>query len=174
MPGCLNSKSIVTRKLEGVNHFHYYLCRRLSGGMEIYMNRIVVKCDKCGEIGLCNDTDSLIDKINNCNGNLIRVNITEDEFDTLCDISEDNDFLQAMIDLKQKDIIEYNLKMSQFKAQLQQQTSSASQTGSMVRCPRCGSPNITAGQRGYSLLTGFVGSGSTVNRCANCGHKWKP
>ncbi len=138
------------------------------------MNRIVVKCDKCGEIGLCNDTDSLIDKINNCNGNLIRVNITEDEFDTLCDISEDNDFLQAMIDLKQKDIIEYNLKMSQFKAQLQQQKSSTSRTGSTVRCPRCGSTNITAGQRGYSLLTGFVGSGSTVNRCANCGHKWKP
>ena len=138
------------------------------------MNRIVVKCDKCGEIGLCNDTDSLIDKINNCNGNLIRVNITEDEFDTLCDISEDNDFLQAMIDLKQKDIIEYNLKMSQFKAQLQQQKSSVPRTGSTVRCPRCGSTNITAGQRGYSLLTGFVGSGSTVNRCANCGHKWKP
>ena len=138
------------------------------------MNRIVVKCDKCGEIGLCNDTDSLIDKINNCNGNLIRVNITEDEFDTLCDISEDNDFLQAMIDLKEKDIIEYNLKMSQFKAQLQQQKSSTSRTGSTVRCPRCGSTNITAGQRGYSLLTGFVGSGSTVNRCANCGHKWKP
>ena len=31
-------KSIVTRKLEGVNHFHYYLCRQLKGGgMEIFM-----------------------------------------------------------------------------------------------------------------------------------------
>ena len=28
MPGCLNIKSIVTRKCEGVNHFHYYLCRQ--------------------------------------------------------------------------------------------------------------------------------------------------
>lgn len=43
-----------------------------------------------------------------------------------------------------------------------------------VKCPKCGSTSITAGQRGYSLLTGFVGSGKTVNRCANCGHKWKP
>lgn len=42
------------------------------------------------------------------------------------------------------------------------------------RCPKCGSTAITAGQRGYSLLTGFIGSGNTVNRCANCGHKWKP
>ena len=42
------------------------------------------------------------------------------------------------------------------------------------RCPKCGSTAITAGQRGYSLLTGFLGSGQTVNRCANCGYKWKP
>lgn len=43
-----------------------------------------------------------------------------------------------------------------------------------VKCPKCGSTNITAGQRGHSLVWGFAGSGSTVNRCANCGHKWKP
>lgn len=42
------------------------------------------------------------------------------------------------------------------------------------KCPKCGSTAITAGQRGYSLLTGFLGSGKTVNRCANCGYKWKP
>lgn len=41
------------------------------------------------------------------------------------------------------------------------------------KCPKCGSTAITAGQRGYSLLTGFLGSGQTVNRCANCGYKWK-
>lgn len=42
------------------------------------------------------------------------------------------------------------------------------------KCPKCGSTSITAGQRGYSLLTGFIGSGKTVNRCAKCGYKWKP
>lgn len=136
------------------------------------MSRIVVKCNKCGTIGLCNITDELIHK--NCNGILEKVNISESDFDILCDISADNDFRRAMIDLKEKDIIEYNLKMSQFRAQLQQQKSSAPRAGNTVRCPRCGSTNITAGQRGYSLLTGFVGSGRTVNRCANCGHKWKP
>lgn len=41
-------------------------------------------------------------------------------------------------------------------------------------CPRCGSTKITAGQRGYSLITGFFGSNQTINRCANCGHTWKP
>ena len=39
MPGMpYKIKSIVTRKLEGVNHFHNYLCRQLKGsGMEINM-----------------------------------------------------------------------------------------------------------------------------------------
>lgn len=41
-------------------------------------------------------------------------------------------------------------------------------------CPSCNSTNITTGSRGYSLLWGFLGSGSTVNRCGNCGHTWKP
>ena len=41
-------------------------------------------------------------------------------------------------------------------------------------CPKCGSTAITAGQRGYALMSGFLGSNKTVNRCANCGHTWKP
>lgn len=92
------------------------------------------------------------------------------------DISTDKDFLQAMIDLKENDPVEYQLKMSQFKTQVQQQNNLKKQQSeqSKVRCPKCGSTNITAGQRGYSMLTGFIGSGKTVNRCANCGYKWKP
>ncbi len=129
-------------------------------------------CKKCGKYGGSCSLDAKIHK--NCGGELIDTGISHDELMIIRKTSPDNSFLDAMIDLKEKDIIEYNLKMSQFKAQLQQQKSSAPRTGSMVRCPKCGSPNITAGQRGYSLLTGFVGSGSTVNRCANCGHKWKP
>lgn len=43
-----------------------------------------------------------------------------------------------------------------------------------LRCPKCGSTSITAGQKGYSILTGFLGSNKTVNRCSNCGHTWKP
>lgn len=43
-----------------------------------------------------------------------------------------------------------------------------------VRCPKCSSTQITTGSRGYSMVWGFVGAGKTVNRCANCGHKWEP
>lgn len=43
-----------------------------------------------------------------------------------------------------------------------------------VRCPKCNSTQISTGQRGYSIVWGFIGSGTTANRCANCGHKWRP
>lgn len=43
-----------------------------------------------------------------------------------------------------------------------------------VSCPHCGSTAITTGQRGFSIVTGFLGSNKTVNRCGKCGYSWKP
>ena len=43
-----------------------------------------------------------------------------------------------------------------------------------LSCPKCGSTAVSVGQKGYSLLTGFLGSGQTMNRCGKCGHKWTP
>lgn len=43
-----------------------------------------------------------------------------------------------------------------------------------IRCPKCGSTSITTGTRGFSIVTGFIGSNKTVNRCGSCGHTWKP
>lgn len=138
------------------------------------MNEVVIKrCTNCNHVGRF--TPDFL-KCNKCEKEALQItSMTTEEFSVLCDVApNNNEFCVLMIDLKEKDPIEYQLKMSQFKAQLQQQKSSAPRKANTVRCPRCGSTNITAGQRGYSLLTGFVGSGSTVNRCANCGHKWKP
>lgn len=47
-------------------------------------------------------------------------------------------------------------------------------TDSKVKCPKCGSVQITTGNKGYSLLTGFLGSSKTINRCAKCGYSWEP
>ena len=43
-----------------------------------------------------------------------------------------------------------------------------------VCCPKCKSTQITTGARGFSIVTGFIGASKTVNRCAKCGHTWKP
>lgn len=59
--------------------------------------------------------------------------------------------------------------------QLHRKVDAMRRSGSNVpKCPKCGSTAITAGQRGFNILTGFIGSGATMNRCAQCGHKWKP
>lgn len=54
------------------------------------------------------------------------------------------------------------------------QGENTSNTSSSVRCPKCGSYSVATTNRGYSLLTGFIGSGSPRNVCQKCGHKWKP
>ena len=40
----------------------------------------------------------------------------------------------------------------------------------VITCPKCGS----TANRGFSIMTGFIGSGSPRNVCQNCGFKWKP
>lgn len=108
------------------------------------MSRIVVKCNKCKGIGICDSDSDLIHKTNNCNGKLIQCNISCEDLNIISRISNDNDFFQAMIDLKEKDIIEYNLKMSQFRVQVQQRESIKKQQSeqSRVHCPYCNSTNV--------------------------------
>lgn len=48
------------------------------------------------------------------------------------------------------------------------------QDDGLIHCPRCDSTNVVTGQRGYSMMWGFIGSNRTMNRCAKCGHKWEP
>lgn len=43
-----------------------------------------------------------------------------------------------------------------------------------LKCPKCGSTSIGVTTRGFSLMTGFIGSGSPRNVCQQCGYKWKP
>lgn len=141
------------------------------------MSRIVVKCNRCGGIGSCERNSDLIHRVNNCNGNLVETSLSYDDFDVLCDISDDNDFLQAMIDLKEKDIIEYNLKMSQFKSQLEQQNSNKAQNDNTPKCPHCKSTNIkpiSTLNRGASIAMWGIFS-KKINKsfeCLNCKYTW--
>ena len=45
---------------------------------------------------------------------------------------------------------------------------------SKPRCPKCGSTSIGVTNRGYSILFGLLGSGTPMNVCMSCGHRWKP
>lgn len=113
-----------------------------------------------------------------CKNPITDVPITSDDFFCLRDTSNYNrELLEAMIQLKEKDIIEYELKMSQFRNQSKQAEQIQSQpkpTEKQLTCPQCGSTDITSGTRGFTLTTGFLGSGNHRNVCKKCGFKWKP
>lgn len=108
-----------------------------------------------------------------CGSSLIHTKITAEEMFLIQRTSNNREFVKAMMDLKDKDIIEYQTRISQYRSQAKAD-GCYSKPKPKVCCPKCGSTSITAGQRGFSLLTGFIGSGKTVNRCSNCGYKWKP
>ena len=105
------------------------------------------------------------------------LNITVEDYCVWSQISDNPDFYDAMIKLHDEDIIAYETKMAELriKAKELEEAKAREKAEKMKpRCPKCGSTSITAGQKGYSLLTGFLGNNKTVNRCANCGYTWKP
>lgn len=91
-------------------------------------------------------------------------------------VSTDENFMKAMTELYENNPIEYQLKISQFKANLKQQESGKVEESNknQIHCPKCNSTAITTGARGVSWFWGTIGSSKTVNRCANCGYTWKP
>lgn len=114
-----------------------------------------------------------------CNNKLVDTLITENEFNLIEDVSDsDRQFLEAMIDLKKKDPIEYQLKISQFKANLKQQESSKKvEEDDRPKCPTCGSTNIEKISLGKKAVGGalFGIFSSNVRKsmhCKSCGYKW--
>ena len=108
-----------------------------------------------------------------CQNPVKDIGVTSEDFFTIRAASNYNrQLLEAMVALREKDIIEYELKMSQFRTQVAQMQTTQQQN--VLTCPKCGSTNVTTGARGWKWTTGFIGSSKTVNRCGNCGHTWKP
>lgn len=121
-------------------------------------------------IGSC-EPDGNIHTGGGCGGELRDTGISTEEFIVMLKVSNDDEFIDAMIELKNKDIIEYNLKMSQFKAQTAQQNKDVQPVSNSVRCPRCGSTNIQIVPRKWSVLTGYM-TNKTDRVCVNCKHKF--
>lgn len=84
--------------------------------------------------------------------------------------------LDAMIELHDKNIIEYELKMSQFRAQVNGQNEIKSQSN-QPKCPTCQSTNIhkiSTGKRAASIL-GFGILSNSIGKtyeCLDCKYKW--
>jgi tRNA(Ile2) C34 agmatinyltransferase TiaS len=138
----------------------------------------LIKCPECGK-----DVSDKADKCINCGYPIkIRTIVNGQEYDLSHELelvlSGKN--IEAIKSVREKvglgladgkSIIDY---MSQHNKCPIAMNFNHKHESNLPKCPKCGSTAITAGQRGYSLITGFIGSGKTVNRCSNYGYKWKP
>lgn len=114
---------------------------------------------------------------------LVDIDITPEDFKTIMCVSNDCAFIDAMINLKQTNPIEYGMKMAQIRPTAEQvQKAIDDEWDKKVeeantprpKCPKCGCTDIGVSNRGYSIVWGFIGAGKSMNVCKNCGHKWKP
>ncbi len=122
--------------------------------------------------GLMSDEDR---KCKYCNNLMVNMNMTIEEFSTVIDISGDSDFIDAMDALKANDIIEFNLKMSQFREQVAK--AKEEKERNVPKCPTCGSTDIkpiSDTERMASVL-GFGAFSKKINKtykCLNCKCTW--
>lgn len=122
-----------------------------------------------------------------CGNALVNEEITKSDFEKYLLYTDNNPkVVHALMELYKNDPIEYQIKINQLKMQyeqqkevkkqqkIQQQSQSPTPSEPKLTCPKCGSTNIQSMNRGFSLITGFIGSGSPRNVCQKCGFKWKP
>ena len=122
-----------------------------------------------------------------CGSPVVDTNLPDSDFTILRDVSNYNrSFLEAMIKFHNTDIVEYELKMSQFRTQYEQQQSlrqdrvqvqQTKQSANRPKCPTCGSTNIEKISIGKKIGGGFlfgIFSSDVRNtmHCKDCGAKW--
>lgn len=134
---------------------------------------------ECTTCHITLDKEELINKFNNvCPMCHEKNSYIEKYIMDIKRISNDPDFVQAMTKLHDEDPIEYQLKMSQFKANLKQQESSKKvEEDNRPKCPTCGSTNIEKISLGKKAVGGalFGLFSSNVRKsmhCKSCGYKW--
>ena len=107
--------------------------------------------------------------------NFTYLNLTMKERFTLLNVSLDPNFIFAMNQLKQENIVDFNMKMMQLTQQ--QPTFSPQPQSNVPRCPTCGSTNIKkiSGTKRW-VGTGLFGLASSLAlksyECLNCSYKW--
>lgn len=129
-------------------------------------------CLKCGNL-YSDENQTSCERCNSNDTELIQTSITNREYWDILQISRDGYFVKAMIELKEKDPIEYQLKMQQFKNQAKQQEQS-----NRPKCPTCNSTDLKKisgiSKAGSIALWGVFAAGRTSKtwHCNNCGTEW--
>ena len=115
-----------------------------------------------------------------CGNPIVDTGIDRKDYCALSIVSKDNrQLIEAMIELKKKDPIEYETKMIEFRKESERimDEADAVAAGNLPKCPTCGSTNIERISVGKKLTGGalFGLLSSNVRKtmhCRNCGYKW--
>lgn len=115
-----------------------------------------------------------------CGAKLIHTTITAEEMFLIERVSEDRDFINAMIKLKDDNIIEYKSRIAQWREDAkragcygkEEQAKYNPQPSTTTKCPRCGGTAFTPMKKKWSLLAGFA-TNQVELVCNNCGYKMK-
>lgn len=144
-------------------------------------------CPRCGKGWNYADKDQHICK--NCNYEpMIKTEFSDEDYENASN-SSPKAFRQFKINLREKytinsDVFDselYNtLIAEEYKAskklkKLEKKRQKEIEANkNILHCPKCNSTSIGSTTRGYSLFTGFLGSGTPMNVCQKCGYKWEP
>lgn len=116
-------------------------------------------CERCGSQNIAN----------------VSRNMTVGDILDITQVSKDKKLLEAMSNLMDTDIIEYNLKMSYFREQLSQ--TKQIEERSKPKCPTCSSTNLSpisnlskAGS--VALFSIFSQKVKHQWKCNSCGYEW--
>ena len=126
-------------------------------------------CMNCGEI--IHEDYTKCQYCSSDNISELNSTATLGDYFIICKISEDPVFIKTMMELHDTDIVEYTLKLNQFKQQVQ------AQENNIPRCPHCKSTNIkkiSGLNRGASIAMWGVFS-KKINKsfeCKKCGFTW--
>lgn len=142
-------------------------------------------CKKCGTIGFSFKKDPSEELCMMCGTLGTRQFVPEQYLDEYGDLKPGakeqifEELVKTSSEFDQEAYDRVPLVLAQYERQsamlaAESQGENTSNTSSSVRCPKCGSYSVATTNRGYSLLTGFIGSGSPRNVCQKCGYKWKP
>lgn len=121
------------------------------------------------------DDDCYTCPMKDCGHELIDINLSKEDYKILTSISNDVDFIESMIRLHDSDPIEYQLKLSQFKANLSQ--TKAVEENSVPKCPTCNSTKLSkiSSLSKASSVVMFGLLSQKVKKtwhCDNCGYEW--
>lgn len=162
--------------------------------MDINDNKVISFCPNCISIwtydkSLKDEDKKQICGAKNCGAQAIHTKITRNELDYIRCISKDREFLAAMNELRNNDIIAYKERMAQYK-KIYEETHkplldnkiqfTQQQTCTQVnipKCPTCGSTNIekiSVGKKikGSMLFGLFSNDAKKQMRCNDCGYKF--